>query len=45
MRLFHIFVALLGWVGDVIATSDNLTDLVTWDHYSLMINGSRVFIK
>jgi len=26
------------------ATSDNLTDLVTWDPYSLTVNGTRVFI-
>jgi hypothetical protein len=28
-----------------LTTSDNLTTAVTWDNYSLSVNGSRVFIK
>lgn len=31
------------WTG-VIGTSDNLTDVVTWDRFSLMVKGERMFI-
>lgn len=42
MQFFIRLTALLGWwICGVSATSNNLTDLVTWDQYSLMINGSR----
>lgn len=45
MRFRLIILAALGWVCAVFATSNNLTDVVTWDKYSLSVNGSRVFIK
>jgi hypothetical protein len=45
MRLCPLVFAALGWACAVLATSNNLTDAVTWDKYSLSINGSRVFIK
>ncbi len=45
MRLLALFAALGAWVFAVEATSNNLTNLVTWDKYSLGINGTRVFIK
>ena len=44
MRLLRLFVALSALLWTSNATSDNLTDLVTWDPYSLTVNGSRVFI-
>lgn len=37
--------ALAGWAGTALSTSNGLTDAVTWDKYSLLVNGSRVFIK
>jgi hypothetical protein len=44
MRLLRLLVALSALLWTSNATSDNLTDLVTWDPYSLTVNGSRVFI-
>jgi hypothetical protein len=44
MRLLRLFVALSALLWTSTATSDNLTDLVTWDPYSLTVNGSRVFV-
>lgn len=42
MRLFTYLTALLAWcICGVSTTSNNLTDAVTWDPYSLMVNGSR----
>lgn len=42
MRSFYCFTALLAWcVCQVWSTSDNLTSAVTWDQYSLLVNGSR----
>lgn len=38
---YYLAVLLAWWVSAVAATSNNLTDLVTWDNYSLSINGSR----
>ncbi|KAH8892873.1 family 35 glycosyl hydrolase [Thozetella sp. PMI_491] len=32
-------------MNTVCATSNNLTDVVTWDKYSLSVNGQRVFIN
>lgn len=40
-RLFAAFVALT-WTTHAI--TDNLTDRVTWDHDSLTINGTRLFV-
>ncbi|KAG4441043.1 hypothetical protein IFR05_003498 [Cadophora sp. M221] len=44
MRFMHLFAVLstLFWSG--IATDNGLTTAVTWDPYSLTVNGSRVFI-
>ncbi|KAK8041917.1 (Trans)glycosidase [Apiospora rasikravindrae] len=44
MRLFSAFVFLYGLVLGAAATSNNLTDQVTWDRYSLSINGNRTYI-
>ncbi|KAL1878815.1 hypothetical protein VTK73DRAFT_7468 [Phialemonium thermophilum] len=45
MRLSFLVAAALAFVGNVLSTSDNLTDAVTWDKYSLSVNGDRVFIN
>ena len=45
MRFSLLIASVIGWCSLVFATSNNLTDAVTWDKYSLSINGSRVFIK
>lgn len=41
-------IGFLSWLSllfaQIQATTDNLTDLVAWDPYSLTVNGSRVFI-
>jgi beta-galactosidase len=43
-----IFLPILWWLAVVvrliIATDDGLTDKVSWDKYSLKVNGERVFI-
>ncbi|KAG0652405.1 putative beta-galactosidase C [Hyphodiscus hymeniophilus] len=44
MRLLHLFAGFFAVLWSANATSDNLTDLVIWDPYSVTINGSRVFI-
>ncbi|CAJ2506010.1 Uu.00g001400.m01.CDS01 [Anthostomella pinea] len=44
MKLLSGFLFFLATVWTVSATSDNLTRAVTWDEYSLMVNGERVFI-
>ncbi|KAH8910107.1 family 35 glycosyl hydrolase [Coniochaeta sp. PMI_546] len=45
MRLQVLIAAVLGWISCAAATSNNLTDLVTWDKYSLTVNGTRVYIS
>ncbi|KAB5558355.1 family 35 glycosyl hydrolase [Coniochaeta sp. 2T2.1] len=45
MRLQVLIAAVLGWVSCAAATSNNLTDLVEWDKYSLTVNGTRVYIS
>ncbi|TPX14294.1 uncharacterized protein E0L32_005490 [Thyridium curvatum] len=45
MRFLSALVAAVGWLSSALATSNNLTDLVTWDKYSLSVNGTRVFIN
>lgn len=45
MRLQVLIAAVLGWISCAAATSNNLTDLVTWDKYSLTVNGTRVYIR
>lgn len=44
MRILFMFIALaaLLWAGA--ASNDGLSDVVTWDPYSLTVNGSRVFV-
>lgn len=44
MDIFRCLLLLLTSICFTLATSDNLTNAVTWDSYSLMINGERVFI-
>ncbi|KAI1867042.1 hypothetical protein JX265_007618 [Neoarthrinium moseri] len=45
MRLLNsLTAALLGLVWGVSSTSNNLTDAVTWDQYSLSVNGERTYI-
>lgn len=43
MRFFacNYITVFLAWWTCVSATTDNLTDVVAWDQYSLLINGSR----
>lgn len=45
MRPLLLITALLGWVSSVVSTDNGLTDLVSWDKYSLSVNGTRVFIN
>ncbi|KAK7728732.1 hypothetical protein SLS53_009385 [Cytospora paraplurivora] len=45
MRPFIILATLLAWVCGVSSTTNNLTDVVAWDEYSLLVNGERVFIN
>ncbi|RDW84730.1 glycoside hydrolase family 35 protein [Coleophoma cylindrospora] len=44
MRFSCVFLALSALLWTAWSTDDGLTDYVTWDPYSLSINGSRVFI-
>jgi Glycosyl hydrolases family 35 len=44
MILFQIIWWITVVVRLVAATDDGLTDMVSWDKYSLMVNGERVFI-
>jgi hypothetical protein len=44
MRLLPVLATLLGCIWGAASTSDNLTDLVTWDEYSLSVEGERVYI-
>lgn len=46
-NLFRFAVALLAYcMQTAVATNDSLINgAVTWDQFSLMIRGSRVFIK
>jgi hypothetical protein len=45
MKFFHAVVAIV-WslVVSSTATTDGYTDEVTWDGYSIVINGTRQFI-
>lgn len=45
MRPFIIIGALLAWICGVSSTTNNLTEAVAWDQYSLSVNGTRVFIN
>ena len=45
MRPLLLITTLLGWVSSATSTDNGLTDLVSWDSYSLSVNGSRVFIN
>ncbi|KAH6719695.1 glycoside hydrolase superfamily [Leptodontidium sp. MPI-SDFR-AT-0119] len=44
MRFMHLFAVLSTLLWSGIATDNGLTTAVTWDPYSLTVNGSRVFI-
>ena len=44
MRLFRVFTVLLALLWASHASNDGLADLVSWDPYSLTVNGSRVFV-
>ncbi|GAB7355385.1 hypothetical protein MBLNU459_g5906t1 [Dothideomycetes sp. NU459] len=44
MFLLRLFFLALGLAGLLYATTDGLTDLVTWDGYSLTVDGRRTFI-
>lgn len=42
MKSFVYLTTLLAWwMSAVLATNNNLTDVVEWDHYSLSVNGQR----
>lgn len=45
MRFFRAVTALI-WllVSGAVATDNGLTDVVSWDKYSLSVNNTRVFI-
>ncbi|KAI9704628.1 MAG: hypothetical protein M1820_005376 [Bogoriella megaspora] len=45
MRLRNLILSLLGIAAFVYASDDGLTDVVSWDKYSLLVNGKRVFIN
>lgn len=40
----HYVLPILALIGTVYTSNDELTTEVTWDSYSLMVNGERVFI-
>ncbi|RDL39323.1 uncharacterized protein BP5553_03663 [Venustampulla echinocandica] len=44
MRVIAGFVALFALLLTCAATNNGLTDIVSWDPYSLTVNGSRVFV-
>ena len=44
MRVIDLAIGLFGAIAVVLATNDGLTDYVSWDQYSLIINRERVFI-
>jgi hypothetical protein len=44
MRFLRVFAALSALLWTTDATSNGLTDVVTWDSYSTVINGTREFI-
>ncbi|KAI1260189.1 family 35 glycosyl hydrolase [Xylariaceae sp. FL1019] len=44
MRLVNSILPLLALWDAVVCTSNNLTDAVTWDQYSLSVNGERTYI-
>jgi hypothetical protein len=44
MLFFKLLLAFYTLLWASTATNDGLTDAVTWDPYSLSINGERVFI-
>ncbi|EMC99411.1 glycoside hydrolase family 35 protein [Baudoinia panamericana UAMH 10762] len=44
MKLFAVIIVYVALALHVRAISDRLTDLMTWDEYSLLVNGSRVYI-
>jgi hypothetical protein len=44
MHFLRLLAALAALLFSCHGTSDGLTDAVTWDQYSLAVNGSRVFV-
>jgi hypothetical protein len=44
MNLLGCLIVLLASAWTAFATSDNLTSAVTWDPYSLTVNGERVYV-
>lgn len=44
MHFLQLFLFSFLWTLPLYATDDGLTTDVTWDQYSLMVNGERVFI-
>jgi beta-galactosidase len=45
MRFYTVIAVLLGYLSFASATSNGLTQAVTWDKYSLSVNGTRVYIR
>lgn len=45
MRVQVLIAAVLSCLFFSSATSNGLTDAVTWDKYSLSVNGTRVYIR
>lgn len=44
MHVLHQLLLLLTAASGLLATSDNLTTAVTWDQFSLTVQGERIFI-
>ncbi|KAL1304118.1 hypothetical protein AAFC00_000549 [Neodothiora populina] len=44
MRIISVLLLSVLWFLPLYATDDGLTTAVTWDHFSLTVNGERVFI-
>ena len=44
MLFLHFLLGIISFIALSFATDDGLTEVVSWDPYSLMVNGNRVFI-
>jgi thioredoxin-related protein len=44
MRILSLVLFVLSLFSVAVATDDGLTNRVSWDQYSLMVEGKRVFI-
>jgi len=44
MHVLFFLATILSFALLPLATNDGLTDLVSWDSYSVMMNGQRMFV-